>query len=128
MEALESQMHEMSSMMLEADARKTEVESELKAAIDKIWVLRDIITDLEQQVQAKTQREEALQTQIEQLEELINVQTKNQQELAQELDSIKMGDENVQLNEHIGHLQVSYSLASLTLSARFSLFDILRRN
>ncbi|XP_046436296.1 nuclear mitotic apparatus protein 1-like isoform X3 [Neodiprion fabricii] len=104
-EALESQMHEMSSMMSEAEARKSEVESELKAAIDKIWVLRDIITDLEQQVQAKTEREDALQTQINQMEELINVQTKNQQELAQELDAIKMGSENVHLNEHIDHLQ-----------------------
>ncbi|XP_046753841.1 centromere-associated protein E-like isoform X2 [Diprion similis] len=104
-EALESQMHEMSSMMSEAEARKSEVESELKAAIDKIWVLRDIITDLEQQVQAKTEREDALQTQINQLEELINVQTKNQQELVQELDAIKMGSENVHLNEHIDHLQ-----------------------
>ncbi|XP_012253145.2 A-kinase anchor protein 9 isoform X3 [Athalia rosae] len=104
-EALESQMHEMSSMMSEAEARKSEVESELKAAIDKIWVLRDIITDLEQQVQMKTQREEVLQNQIDQLKEEINAQTRNQQELTQELDAIKMGSENSQLNEHISHLQ-----------------------
>ena len=105
MEALESQIREMSSLMSDTEAKKSETESELKAAVDKIWVLRDIITDLEQQVQAKVETEELLQNQIIQLEKLVNAQNRNQQELAQELESIKFGSENVQLNEHIGHLQ-----------------------
>lgn len=97
-------------MMSEAEAKKSEIESELKAAVDKIWVLRDIITDLENQVQKKTEREEILQGQIEHLEEVINVQTKNNQELVQEIETIKLGSENVHLNEHINHLQVSFQL------------------
>ncbi|XP_033220646.1 golgin subfamily A member 4-like isoform X3 [Belonocnema kinseyi] len=104
-EALESQMREMTSLMSDTEAKKSETESELKAAVDKIWVLRDIITDLEQQLQTKVEREELLQTQIDQLEELISAQNRNQQELAQELESIKSGSENVQLNDHISHLQ-----------------------
>ena len=98
-------MREMSSLMSDTEAKKLETESELKAAVDKIWVLRDIITDLEQQLQTKLEHEELLQTQIDQLEELISAQNRNQQELAQELESIKSGSENVQLNDHISHLQ-----------------------
>ncbi|XP_076236132.1 uncharacterized protein LOC143180351 isoform X3 [Calliopsis andreniformis] len=104
-EALESQMREMSSLMSDTEAKKIETESELKAAIDKIWVLREIITDLEQQLQIKTEKEESLQLQINQLETVIAAQTKNQQELVQELDAIKMSSESKHLNEHINHLQ-----------------------
>ncbi|XP_031829895.1 uncharacterized protein LOC116425825 isoform X3 [Nomia melanderi] len=104
-EALESQMREMSSLVSDTEAKKMETEIELKAAIDKIWVLRDIITDLEQQLQAKTEKEESLQLQISQLETVIAAQTKNQQELVQELDTVKMDNESKHLNEHINHLQ-----------------------
>lgn len=100
-------MREMSSLMSDTEAKKSEKESELKAAVDKIWVLRDIIADLEQQLQAKMEKEESLQMQISQLEAVITVQTKNQQELVQELDAIKSGSENRHLNEQISHLQVS---------------------
>ena len=93
--------------MSDTEAKKSEKESELKAAVDKIWVLRDIIADLEQQLQAKLEREESLQMQINQLETVITAQTKNQQELVQELDAIKSGSENRHLNEQINHLQVS---------------------
>lgn len=106
---MESQMREMSSLMSDTEARKSETESELKAAIDKIWVLREIITDLEQQLQIKTEKEESLQLQINQLETVIAAQTKNQHELVQELDAVKMGSESKQLNEHIIHLQVNFS-------------------
>lgn len=105
-EALESQMREMSSLVSDTEAKKMETEIELKAAIDKIWVLRDIITDLEQQLHAKTEKEESLQLQISQLETVIAAQTKNQQELVQELDTVKMDNESKHLNEHIIHLQV----------------------
>ncbi|KYN07669.1 Pericentrin [Cyphomyrmex costatus] len=104
-EALESQMREMSSLMSDTEAKKSEKESELKAAVDKIWVLRDLIADLEQQLQIKIELEESLQMQIKQLETVITAQTKNQQELVQELDAIKSGSENRHLNEQISHLQ-----------------------
>ncbi|XP_076684235.1 uncharacterized protein LOC143377145 isoform X2 [Andrena cerasifolii] len=104
-EALESQMRDLSSLMSDTEAKKTETEVELKAAIDKIWVLREIITDLEQQLQIKTEKDESLQLQIHQLETVIAAQTKNQHELVQELDSVKMSSESKHLNEHINHLQ-----------------------
>ncbi|KAL6435525.1 hypothetical protein ACFW04_005475 [Cataglyphis niger] len=113
-EALESQMREMSSLMSDTEAKKSEKESELKAAVDKIWVLRDIIADLEQRLQDKTEREESLQLQISQLEAVITAQTKNQQDLVQELDTIKSGTENRHLNEQINHLQEELSKHKLS--------------
>ncbi|XP_029659532.1 centrosomal protein of 290 kDa-like isoform X2 [Formica exsecta] len=104
-EALESQMREMSSLMSDTEAKKSEKESELKAAVDKIWVLRDVIADLEQRLQDKIEREESLQLQISQLETVITAQTKNQQDLVQELDAIKSGTESRHLNEQINHLR-----------------------
>ncbi|XP_025266921.1 pericentrin isoform X3 [Camponotus floridanus] len=104
-EALESQVREMSSLMSDTEAKKSEKESELKAAVDKIWVLREIIADLEQQLQVKIEREESLQLQISQLEAVITAQTKNQQDLVQELDTIKSGTENKHLNEQINLLE-----------------------
>ncbi|KAL0122164.1 hypothetical protein PUN28_007126 [Cardiocondyla obscurior] len=104
-EALESQMREMSSLMSDTEAKKSEKESELKAAVDKIWVLRDIIADLEQQLQVKNEKEESLQMQINQLETVITAQTKNQHELVHELDAIKSGSESRHLTEQINHLQ-----------------------
>lgn len=100
-------MREMSSLMSDTEAKRSEKENELKAAVDKIWILRDIITDLEQQLQVKTEKEESLQTQINQLETVLTAQTKHQQEIVQELDAIRSGSENRHLSEQINHLQVS---------------------
>ncbi|XP_011862266.1 PREDICTED: A-kinase anchor protein 9-like isoform X2 [Vollenhovia emeryi] len=113
-EALESQMREMSSLMSDNEAKMSEKDTELKAAVDKIWFLREIITDLEQQLQAKSEKEESLQMQIDQLETVITAQTKNQQELVQELDAIKSGSENRHLNEQINHLQEELSKHKLS--------------
>ncbi|XP_066586159.1 uncharacterized protein [Prorops nasuta] len=104
-EALESQMRQMSSLMSDIEAKKFETENKLKAAVDNILYLRDVISHLEQQLQAKLEQEESLQIQIQQLEAVIAAQTKNQEELANELDAFKMGTEGSPLNEHINHLE-----------------------
>lgn len=104
---MECQIREMSSLVSDTEAKKTETESELKEAIDKIWVLREIIAEKEQLLQAKSEREDSLQLQINQLETVIAAQTKNQHELVQELDDVKMGSESKRLGEHINHLQVT---------------------
>ncbi|XP_063990407.1 golgin subfamily A member 4-like isoform X2 [Diachasmimorpha longicaudata] len=104
-EALEHQMREMTSQISDTEQRKTETESELKAAVDKIWVLRDIIMDLEQQIQSKIDQEEVLVSQITHMKEVISSQTITHQELVEELDQLKSGAENIHLLSHISHLQ-----------------------
>ncbi|XP_024943907.1 A-kinase anchor protein 9 isoform X5 [Cephus cinctus] len=104
-EALESQMREMSSLMMDAETKKSEIETELKDAVDKICDLRDIIADLEQQLQLKHKAENIFRSKIEQLEGVVAAQTRNQQELAQELDAVNMGSESNKLTEHIARLE-----------------------
>ncbi|XP_012282574.1 golgin subfamily A member 4 isoform X1 [Orussus abietinus] len=104
-EALECQLREMSSLRSDAEAKRCEMENELKAVMEKICDLKDIIAARDEQIQAKEEKEEFLMREIEQLREVIAAQSKNQQELVQELDAIKLDGENGQLNEHISHLQ-----------------------
>lgn len=93
--------------MAKLERQNKELDCELKEAVAKIWELKDIIRDLEQQITVKVDREDILNSQIQQLEEVIVAQTKNQQDLVQELEIVKSGNENAQLSDHIGHLQVS---------------------
>lgn len=105
MESLECQLRKALSQLLDLEQSKLAAENDLERVIEKNHLLREIINEREQQVQAKDEIEDTLQNQIAQLEHIIEDQTKNQQELAQELEVIKNGSENVQLNEHINHLQ-----------------------
>ncbi|XP_028981980.1 pericentrin isoform X2 [Diachasma alloeum] len=104
-EALELQMREMTSQISDTEQKKSETESELKAAVDKIWVLRDIIVDLEQQIQSKLDQEEVLLSQIAHLKEVISSQTHSHQRLVEELDQLKSCAESTHLLSHISHLQ-----------------------
>jgi hypothetical protein len=88
------------------EIKKGETENELKIAVTKIWELREIIRDLDQQVQSRSEKEDILNNQIEHLKEIIVSQTKNQEKLVQELEVVKAGNENNELSDHIGHLQV----------------------
>jgi predicted nucleic acid-binding Zn-ribbon protein len=96
----------LSSQLREMEIKKGETENELKIAVTKIWELREIIRDLDQQVQSRSEKEDILNNQIEHLKEIIVSQTKNQEKLVQELEVVKAGNENNELSDHIGHLQV----------------------
>ncbi|XP_044599405.1 centromere-associated protein E-like isoform X3 [Cotesia glomerata] len=103
-EGLEQQIREMSQTIQDLESKKTAVDDELKAAVDKIWELRDIIVSLETQLESKTELEKHLLNQIEQNKEIISSQNQHNQELAQELETLKLGGDNTQ-DDHIIHLQ-----------------------
>lgn len=104
METLESQMRDMSSKILEEEAKRLETESELKAAVDKIFDLREIIAEFEQRIQMKIANEQIFESKIEQMQETILSQKQHIQELIQELEINKSGEDS-QINDHINHLQ-----------------------
>lgn len=57
---METQIRELNQKLNEANAKRDKFEIELKASIDKIFVLREIITELETQVETKALNEHVL--------------------------------------------------------------------
>lgn len=100
-------METLCSLNKELEKKKLEADNELKAAIEKIWDLREVVSDLEQQLQVKNEKYDALQIQVSELEESILFQTQKQKDLVQELENLKTGVENNQLTEQIESLQVN---------------------
>ncbi|XP_032454885.1 centromere-associated protein E isoform X3 [Nasonia vitripennis] len=120
---------DVSMQMHDLETKKLKTESELEAAVEKIWELREVIRELEQQVTARVNREDVLSGKIKQLEEVVVAQTKNQEELVQELEVLKSGNDNNQLSDHIGHLQEElrkHQLSSEQLTANSSALKQLR--
>jgi len=69
--------------------KRDKFEVELKASIDKIFVLREIISDLETQVQTKALNEQVLEEKSKQLEDYVKMQMRSQDALQQEVHSLK---------------------------------------
>lgn len=60
MEHLELQIRDLTQQLQETNAKRDKFEVELKASIDKIFVLREIISDLETQVETKALNEHVM--------------------------------------------------------------------
>ncbi|XP_012159828.1 pericentrin isoform X3 [Ceratitis capitata] len=89
-EHLETQIRELNQKLNEANAKRDKFEIELKASIDKIFVLREIITELETQVETKALNEHVLGEKNKQLEDYINAQTRSNETLQHEVQSLKL--------------------------------------
>uniref|UniRef100_A0A0K8VML9 Pericentrin n=1 Tax=Bactrocera latifrons TaxID=174628 RepID=A0A0K8VML9_BACLA len=89
-EQLEAQIRELTQRLNESIAKRDKFEVELKASIDKIFVLREIITELETQVETKALNEHVLSEKNKQLEEYINTQTRSNETLQHEVQSLKV--------------------------------------
>lgn len=98
-------MREMTALMAECESKKTDVENELKEAIDKIWVLRDIIIDLEKQIEDKTKTEVELKNIVTQLEDKIREEARQNAEFNQQIEALKCCAEENQYNEIIRKLE-----------------------
>lgn len=104
----------------ENDMRRQKLEEELKASIDKIFVLREIITGLEKQTEEGAERERTLQTRLEVLEELVNAHTQQNDNLHEE--SLQMEQHGKGYQNRI--IELEDKLMSLKPSAEQSLlFD-----
>ncbi|XP_039487486.1 golgin subfamily A member 4 isoform X4 [Drosophila santomea] len=86
---LESQFREVNQQLSESNAKRDKFEVELKASIDKIFVLREIISELETQVQTKALNEQVLAEKAKQLEEYVSLQMRDNDVLQQEVHSLK---------------------------------------
>lgn len=57
---MEQQIKEMTLSISDYEDKKQQLENDLKASIDKIFVLREIIAELEKQVETKAANENVL--------------------------------------------------------------------
>ncbi|XP_075162394.1 pericentrin-like protein isoform X6 [Haematobia irritans] len=88
-EHLESQIRDLTQHLHESNAKRDKFEVELKASIDKIFVLREIISDLETQVETKALNEHVMGEKVKQLEEYLNSQSHSTEALQMEVQSLK---------------------------------------
>ncbi|XP_032599457.1 nuclear mitotic apparatus protein 1 isoform X3 [Drosophila grimshawi] len=86
---LEAQLSEVNQQLGESNAKRDKFEVELKASIDKIFVLREIISELETQVQTKALNEQVLDEKAKQLEDYVQMQMRSNDALQQEVHSLK---------------------------------------
>lgn len=110
-------MRDMTKLMDENEAKTKEIEAERQEAIDKIFVLRDIIRDLEGQVEAKNESEAELKAVVVELEEVIKQQIKSVEELNRQVEDVRSGTELQHLKDHIAQLEDE--LQRLRLSSEY---------
>ncbi|KAG7170959.1 A-kinase anchor protein 9-like, partial [Homarus americanus] len=90
-ENLERQLREKSQELQDALASKEEIQVEHKAAVDKIWDLREIIQSLEAQVDGKCVEESNLNTQVETLTAALSLAHQDSQDLTSKLEALQCG-------------------------------------
>lgn len=84
-ENLEVQLKEANIRLDEAESNKEKMEKELKAAIDKIWTLRDIISDLEGRVVISGEHREQLERKLAEMDDVVEELKRANQEMASEV-------------------------------------------
>ncbi|XP_055383678.1 golgin subfamily A member 4 isoform X7 [Condylostylus longicornis] len=88
-ERMEYQIKELNGQISEYEAKKDKLEIELKASIDKVFVLREIISDLETQVEKKSLNERVLNEKVKELESYTNEQNHSIEKLQNENEVLK---------------------------------------
>ncbi|XP_055905928.1 nucleoprotein TPR isoform X7 [Eupeodes corollae] len=86
---LEQQIKDLTHKLTECSTKKDKFEVELKASIDKIFVLREIISELETQVETKALNEHCLGEKIQELETYIGSQNRSNDTLQKEVQSLQ---------------------------------------
>ena len=86
---LESQIKELNGHVQTSADQKAKYEEDLKASIDKVFDLREIIADLETQIQSKTLNENVLGEKCRELENYIEHQNQANESLKEELDDVR---------------------------------------
>ncbi|KAL9904593.1 pericentrin-like protein isoform 2-T2 [Glossina fuscipes fuscipes] len=88
-EQLEVQIRGLTKKLQDSINKSDKFEVELKASIDKIFVLREIISDLETQIEAKALNEHVMSEKVKELENYINLQNRSNDTLQSEVQSLR---------------------------------------
>ena len=91
--------------------QKEKYEDDLKASVEKIFDLREIIASLESQVQQKAENEEALVAKCKELEDFIDHQNQTNESLKDELEEIRAETDEEGYVERIRYLEDQLKLS-----------------
>lgn len=100
---MEQHVKEMSSLIGSYEEKKQKLETDQKASIDKIFVLREVIADLEGQVETKSLNEHVLSEKIKILDAYVSNQTAANESLHDE--SLKLEHDVHGYREQIARLE-----------------------
>lgn len=107
---LEHQIKDLSGQIVTFGEQKAKYEQDLKASIDKVFDLREIIADLETQVQSKTINEHVLNEKCKELQSFIELQNQTNESLKLELDGTKAAADEMGYAERIQYLEEQLKL------------------
>lgn len=89
----------------ENDTKKLKLETDLKDSLNKIYDLREIITELESQIESKTKQETTFCDRIKELEAYINAQSHANDTLTHEIETLKLNIDEQAFLERITYLE-----------------------
>lgn len=89
----------------ENDTKKLKLETDLKDSLNKIYDLREIITELESQIESKTKQETIFCDRIKELEAYINAQSHANDTLTHEVETLKLNMDEQAFLERITYLE-----------------------
>lgn len=102
---MEQQIKDLTAQVQGFTEQKSKYEEDLKASIDKVFDLREIIADLETQIQSKTLNEEVLSQKCKELENFIGHQNQANESLKEELDGVRADVDEMGYGERIQYLE-----------------------
>ncbi|XP_052121306.1 pericentrin-like isoform X3 [Frankliniella occidentalis] len=108
-ESLEGQLKESQAILQDKQEKLEKLSAEHKQAVEKIWTLRDIISDLECQVATKAEEAATVSAQNDALRQMVEQQGRTQLELAQEMEQLQLCTNDGRLVERISQLEEQLS-------------------
>lgn len=111
---MEQQIRDLHAQVHGFSEQKVKYEEDLKASIDKVFDLREIIADLEMQIQKKTLNEDVLSQKCKEFENFIDHQNQANESLKEELDSVRADADEMGYTERIRYLEDQLNLTRPT--------------
>lgn len=105
-------MKETANQRLEYEDKKQKLENDLKASVDKIFVLREIISELETQNESKLLNEHVLNEKVKELEGYIHSQNRTNESLHLEVESLRTEVDHHAYNEKITSLEEQLKMSN----------------
>lgn len=123
----EEHIKELTEQVESLSVLKTKSEEDLKASIEKVFDLREIISDLESQIQTKTLNENVLEDKCKKLENIIDLQDeKNESDLDKEneyVERIKSLEDQLKILKPLSEQKMLYEQMTSQLKTIEMLMD-----